>query len=134
VRQDASEVRQSLDWLVTDFTERVPDVAHAIVVSSDGVPIAVSNAIPAGRAQQLCAITSDLAGLAEGAVRMFDGGMVIQAVVQMEHGPMLVKPVSDGSSLTVLAASGCDVDLVAYEMTMLVEAVRDIVTPATPVL
>ncbi|HEV2536506.1 MAG TPA: roadblock/LC7 domain-containing protein, partial [Streptosporangiaceae bacterium] len=39
--QDVSEVRRSLDWLVTDFTERVADVAHAVVVSSDGVPVAV---------------------------------------------------------------------------------------------
>jgi Roadblock/LC7 domain len=33
---------QSLSWLVTDFAERVPDVDHALVVSSDGVPMAVS--------------------------------------------------------------------------------------------
>jgi len=63
-QQDLSEVKHSLDWLVTDFTERAPDVAYAIVVSSDGVPIAVSNAIPSSRAEQLCAITSGLAVLA----------------------------------------------------------------------
>jgi uncharacterized protein len=33
---------QNLSWLVTDFAERVPDVDHALVVSSDGVPMAVS--------------------------------------------------------------------------------------------
>ena len=129
-QQDISEVKHSLDWLVTDFTERFPGVAHAVVVSSDGLPIAVSNAIPSSRAEQLCAITSGLAGLTDGAARMFDGGMVIQALVKMERGLMLVKSVSDGSSLAVLAAPECDMDLVAYEMTMLVEAVGDIVTPA----
>lgn len=130
-QQDASEVKHSLDWLVTDFTERVPGVAHAVVVSSDGLPIAVSNAIPSGRAEQLCAITSGLTGLTDGAARMFDGGMVIQALVEMERGLMLVKSVSDGSSLAVLAAPECDMDLVAYEMTMLAEAVGDTITPAT---
>ena len=40
--QDVSDVQRSLDWLVTDFTERVADVAHAVVVSSEGVPMAVS--------------------------------------------------------------------------------------------
>src|SRR5512142_3081832 len=110
---DASEVKDSLDWLVTDFTERVADVAHAVVVSSDGVPVAVSSAIPAGRAEQLCAITSGLAGLTDGAARMFDGGMVIQALIEMERGLMLVKSVSGGSSLAVLAAPECDMDQVA---------------------
>jgi predicted regulator of Ras-like GTPase activity (Roadblock/LC7/MglB family) len=128
--QDVSEVKRSLDWLVTDFTERVADVTHAVVVSSGGVPAAVSNDIPAGHAGQLCAIASGLAGLADGAARLSDGGMVIQALIEMEHGLMVVKAVSGGSSLAVLAAPECDMDLLAYEMTLLVEAVGDIVTPA----
>jgi uncharacterized protein len=128
--QDVSEVKRSLDWLVTDFTERVADVTHAVVVSSGGVPVAVSNDIPAGHAAQLCAIASGLAGLADGAARLSDGGMVIQALIEMEHGLMVVKAVSGGSSLAVLAAPECDMDRVAYEMTLLAEAVGDIVTPA----
>ncbi len=43
---------------------------------------------------------------------------------------MVVKAVSGGSSLAVLAAPDCDLDLVAYEMTLLAEAVGDILTPA----
>jgi hypothetical protein len=43
---------------------------------------------------------------------------------------MFVMAISDGSSLTVLAAPECDTDLVAYEMTLLVEAVGDVLTPA----
>ena len=79
--RNAAELNPSLDWLVTDFTERVADVAHAVVVSSDGVPVAVSGAIPPDRVGQLCAITSGLAGLTDGAARMFDGGAVIQALI-----------------------------------------------------
>ena len=128
---NADEVKPRLDWLVTDFTQRIEDVAHAIVVSADGVPLAVSDAIPPDRAGQLCAITSGLASLAEGAARMFEGGTVIQALVEMERGVMVVKAISDGSSLAVLAAPECEMELVAYEMTLLVEAVGDILTPAT---
>jgi predicted regulator of Ras-like GTPase activity (Roadblock/LC7/MglB family) len=129
--QDVSEVQRSLDWLVTDFTERVADVAHAVVVSSEGVPVAVSNDIPAGYAEQLGAITSRLTGLADGAARLCDGGMVIQVLIESERGLMVVKAVSGGSSLAVLAAPDCDTDLVAYEMTLLSEAAGDILTPAT---
>ena len=41
-----------------------------------------------------------------------------------------VTAISDGSSLAVLAAPECDTDLVAYEMTLLVEAVGEVLTPA----
>jgi hypothetical protein len=44
---------------------------------------------------------------------------------------MFVMAISDGSSLTVLAAPECDTDLVSYEMTLLVEAVGDVLTPAS---
>jgi hypothetical protein len=128
--QDVSEMKRSLDWLVTDFTERVTDVAHAVVVSSGAVPVAVSNDIPAGHAEQLCAIASGLTGLADSAARLSDGGLVIQALIESERGLMAVKAVSGGFSLAVLAAPDCDRDLVAYEMTLLAEAVGDILTPA----
>ncbi len=122
--------RQDLNWLVTDFTARVPDVAHAAVVSADGVPLALSEHIPAGFAGQLAAITSGLTSLMQGAARLFEAGRATQALVEMEGGLMFVMAISDGSSLTVLAAPRCDTDLVAYEMTLLVEAVGDVLTPA----
>lgn len=121
---------QDLDWLVTDFTERVADVAHAIVVSADGVPLALSEDIPAEYAGQLAAITSGLASLMLGAARLMEAGAPTRALVEMEDGLLLVKSVSDGSSLAVLAAPECDIDQVSYEMTLLVEAVGDALTPS----
>ncbi len=122
--------RQDLNWLVTDFTTRVPDVAHAVVVSADGVPLALSEGIPFGFAEQLAAITSGLAGLMQGAARIFEAGPPLQALVEMDGGLMLIKAISDGSCLAVLAALECDTDLVSYEVTLLVEAVGEVLTPA----
>jgi predicted regulator of Ras-like GTPase activity (Roadblock/LC7/MglB family) len=122
--------RQDLDWLVSDFTARVADVAHAVVVSADGVPLAVSEDIPDVFAEQLAAITSGLVSLMQGAARIFEGGLPTQALVEMNGGLMLVKAISDGSSLAVLAARDCDTELVSYEMTLLVEAVGEVLTPA----
>jgi uncharacterized protein len=122
--------RQDLDWLITDFTARVIDVAHAAVVSADGVPLAVSDGIPQFFAEQLAAITAGLVSLMQGAARIFEAGQATQALVEMEGGLMLVKAISDGSSLAVLAAPDCDTDLVAYEMTRMVEAVGEVLTPA----
>ena len=122
--------RQDLNWLVTDFTVRVADVAHAVVVSADGVLLARSDGIPPGSAEQLAAITSGLVSLIQGAARIFEAGLPSQALVEMEGGLMFVMAISDGSSLAVLASLECDTDLVSYEMTLLVEAVGDVLTPA----
>jgi predicted regulator of Ras-like GTPase activity (Roadblock/LC7/MglB family) len=65
----------------------------------------------------------------QGAARAFNGGATIQALVEMQAGLMLVKAISDGSSLAVLASPECDMDLVAYEMTLLVEAMGEVLTP-----
>jgi len=122
--------RQDLSWLVTDFTLRVADVAHAVVVSADGVPLALSEGIPEQAAEQLAAITSGLASLIQGAARIFEAGLPTQALVDMQGGLMLIKTVSDGSTLAVLAAPNCDTDLVSYEMSLLVEAVGEALSPA----
>jgi uncharacterized protein len=120
---------QDLNWLVTNFVERVPSVAHAIVVSSDGLPMAHSHGFPPDRVDQLAAVTSGLTSLTQGASRMFEGGIVTQTVVDMQRGLLIVMAISDGSSLAVLAASDCDMGLVAYEMTLLVERVGGTLTP-----
>jgi uncharacterized protein len=120
---------QDLNWLMTDFAEQVPSVAHAIVVSSDGLPLAHSEGFPADRVDQLAAVTSGLTSLTQGASRVFEGGSVVQTVVEMQRGLLIVMAVSDGSSLAVLAASDCDMGLVAYEMTLLVERVGRALTP-----
>jgi uncharacterized protein len=122
--------RRDLDWLVTDFTARVPDAAHAVVISADGVPLALSEDIPQAYAGQLAAITCGLASLMQGAAQLFEAGPPTQALVEMEGGLMILKMISDGSSLAVLASPDCDTDLVSYEMTLLVEAVGEVLTPA----
>jgi uncharacterized protein len=125
--------RQDLNWLITDFTARVADVAHAVVVSADGVPLAVSEGIPQFFDEQLAAITAGLVSLMQGAARIFAAGQPTQALVEMEGGLLLVKAISDGSSVAVLASPECDTDLVAYEMTRMVEAVGEVLTPAVRV-
>lgn len=122
--------RRDLNWLITDFTTRVAGVAHAIVVSADGVPLGVSKHIPQTFAGQFAAITCGLCSLMEGAARIFEAGKPAQALVEMQTGLMIVMAVSGGSSLAVLAALDCDTDVVLYEMTQLVEAVGHALTPA----
>jgi uncharacterized protein len=120
---------RDLSWLITNLAERVPDVAHAIVVSSDGLPLATSAGFPQEHAEQLAAVTSGLASLTQGASRVFEGGAVVQTVVEMYRGVLVVMAISNGASLAVLATS-TDLGLVAYEMTLLVERAGRVLTPA----
>jgi predicted regulator of Ras-like GTPase activity (Roadblock/LC7/MglB family) len=124
----SSEARD-LNWLIGKFTRSTPGVAHAMVVSADGLPIAVSERLDRGQADQVAAIASGLASLTQGAARCIDGGLVRQTVVEMGRGMLLVMSISDGSCLTVLAASPCDVGVVAYEMALLVARAGDVLTP-----
>ena len=120
---------KDLNWLISNFVEQVTDVAHAIVVSSDGLPMAHSQGFPPDRVGQLAAVTSGLTSLTQGGSRVFEGGAVTQTVVDMQRGVLIVMAISDGSSLAVLAPVNCDMGLVAYEMALLVERVGSALTP-----
>jgi uncharacterized protein len=85
--------------------------------------MAMSESIPDERAEQVAAVSSGLASLAVGAARLFDGGAVLQTVVEMEHGYLMLMSVGDGSNLTVLTEEAADIGQVGYEMALLVERV-----------
>ncbi|MFI6298888.1 roadblock/LC7 domain-containing protein [Nonomuraea sp. NPDC050790] len=125
-----SQAARDVNWLVTGFVEQVPGVAHAVVVSADGLPMAFSRGFPQDRADQLAAIAAGLVSLTAGAARVFEGGAVNQTLVEMDRGLLLAMSISDGSSLAVLAAPDCDMGLVAYQMTILVERAGQVLTPA----
>jgi predicted regulator of Ras-like GTPase activity (Roadblock/LC7/MglB family) len=114
---------RDLDWLVTRFVNDVTDAAHAILVSADGLLMAASASIPGERGEQLAAVSSGLASLAVGAARLFEGGAVLQTVVEMERGYLMLMSVGDGSNLAVLTQEAADIGQVGYEMALLVERV-----------
>ena len=116
-------------WLVSNFAERVPGVAQAVVVSADGLLLTGSSRLPRDRADQLAAVASGLISLTQGAARCFEAGDVVQTVVEMERGIVLLMSISDGSCLATLAAPNCDIGLVGYEMTLLVDRVGQLLTP-----
>ncbi|MGH3321711.1 MAG: roadblock/LC7 domain-containing protein [Streptosporangiaceae bacterium] len=126
---EPSQATQNLNWLIDDFAERVPGVANAVVVSSDGLLMAISEGFPRDRADQLAAVTSGLSSLTHGAARIFEAGAVTQTVVEMEMGFLFIMSISDGSCLATLASSECDMGLIGYEMALLVERVGRVLTP-----
>jgi predicted regulator of Ras-like GTPase activity (Roadblock/LC7/MglB family) len=124
-----SKEAQNVNWLVSNFARRVPGIAHAIVLTSDGLLMAVSERLDRTRADQLAAVASGLSSLTQGAARCFGGGTVNQTAVEMEKGFLVVMSIGDGSALAVLAAPTVDIGLVGYEMAMLVAQCGEVLTP-----
>ena len=126
---EISKDAQSLNWLVESFVRNTAGVAHAAVISTDGLLVAVSDRLDRARADQLAAIASGVESLTQGAARLFQAGSVNQTVVEMEKGFLFVMSVRDGSCLAVLAAPSCDVGLIGYEMAVMVAKVGEVLTP-----
>lgn len=126
---ELSAEARNLNWLVQNFAERVPGVNEAVVVSSDGLPIAGSSGLDRDAADRFAAVASGLIGLAYGAAGRFGGGAVTNVIIEMENAMLLVQGISDGSALACVAAAECDMGLVAYEMAVLVDKAGDVLTP-----
>jgi predicted regulator of Ras-like GTPase activity (Roadblock/LC7/MglB family) len=120
---------RNLNWIVTRFAERVPDVAEAVVVSSDGLLIAMSDGLDRAGGDRLAAVAAGLISVAHGAGQPLDGGPVNQIIIEMERALLLTMAISDGSSLAVTATRPCDIGLIAYEMAVLIEKMGTGLTP-----
>ena len=57
----------------------------------------------------------------------FDG--LEQVIVAMRKGFLFMSSISDGSCLGVVASKGCDIGLVGYQTTLLVERAGSVLTP-----
>jgi hypothetical protein len=128
---ELSQQARDLTWLVTEFTERVPGVTHAIVVSGDGMLLVASDRLPRDHADQLSAVTSGLVSITNGAARIFDRDVVRQTVVEMGRGYFLVISMRDEgrSILAALAARDADIGMVGYEMARLARQTGEKLTP-----
>src|SRR4029453_11213688 len=124
-----SNAAQKINWLIGNFVAQVPGVREAVVVSADGLPMAVSDGLDRDAPDRFAAVSSGLIGLAYGAAGRFGGGGVNEIVVEMEQAFLFVTGISDGSSLAVMAGADCDGGLVGYEMAVLVDKAASVLTP-----
>ena len=124
-----SNGQRNLDWMVSTFCQKVPGIQEAVVVSSDGLLLALSPGLDRAGADRVAAVASGLIGLAYGAVGPLGGGSVNEIVVEMEQAFLLVTSISDGSCFAVIASAQCDIGLVGYEMALFVRRAGAILTP-----
>ena len=66
---------RNLNWLVSNFVERVPGVQEATVVSSDGLLIALSDGLDRSSGDRLAAVSAGLISIAKGGSAPIGGGV-----------------------------------------------------------
>ena len=125
-----SQVVTNMNWLVARFVERVPVVRQAVVVSSDGLALAVSEGVDRESGERLAAVSSGMIGLAYGSAGRFGVGAVANVIVEMERGWMLITGIRDGSLMCAITERDCDIGTVAYEMAMFAASAGDVLDPA----
>ena len=111
---------RELDWLVGSFTNRIPGVTSVVVLSTDGLVLAVSERLDRDLADTLAAVASGLVSLTAGAARHCGTGPVNQVIVEMDGGYLFVTTISEGSALAVMSGVDADIGLIGYEMSVLV--------------
>jgi predicted regulator of Ras-like GTPase activity (Roadblock/LC7/MglB family) len=126
---ELSNPAQDFNWLIDDFVNKTAGVTDAIAVSSDGLLIATSRSLAREDAEQVAAIVTGMVSLSEGASRSFGFKGLQQVIVSMHGGYMFVSSISLGSALGVVATAGCDIGLVGYQTSLLVEKTGALLTP-----
>ncbi len=121
---------KNFNWLLDNFVERSAGVCDAVAVSSDGLLMAMSHTLDRAGAELVAAIISGLVSLAKGSAKAFGWEPVHQVIVAMDGGYLFVSSISDGSNLGVVANAGCDVGLIGYQTTLLLEKIGALLSPA----
>ncbi|MFS8496045.1 MAG: roadblock/LC7 domain-containing protein [Actinomycetes bacterium] len=119
----------NLNWLIERFVDSVPSIKQAVVVSSDGLAMAVSDGTDRETADRLSAVASGMIALAYGSAGRFGAGSVCNVIVEMTEGWLFVTGISDGSLLCVLTGKNVDIGAVAYEMALFAERAGEVLTP-----
>lgn len=114
-----------LDFLLTGLVQQVAGVRFAVVVSEDGLVVSKSDSFPRPEAERLAATVSGLMSLGRGVCVEFDGGSVLQSMIEMRNGFLILTSAGVGAHLAVLTEAQADVGVVAFEMNMLVRKVGD---------
>lgn len=124
-----SGAADNLNWLLSRLCHTVPAIRQAVVVSSDGLPMVVSEGVDRESADRLAAVSCGMIGLAYGSAGRFGAGSVLNVIVEMEKGWLFITGIQDGSLICCVTEREADIGSVAFEMSIFVQRVGDSLTP-----
>jgi predicted regulator of Ras-like GTPase activity (Roadblock/LC7/MglB family) len=120
---------QEFGWLISNFVASTPGVSHALIVSSDGLPLLHSDELPADLADPLAALVSGILSLGNNIARQVDGGGCDQILLRLTRGHFVFMGIGELAGLGVLVEAGANLGAVAHQMAQLVASVGHALTP-----
>jgi predicted regulator of Ras-like GTPase activity (Roadblock/LC7/MglB family) len=120
---------QDFAWLISQFADEVPGVTHALIVSRDGLQLVGSRGVNRDLGDQMAALTAGLISMADRSAALLELGASEYITIRLPRGHLLFMRVGEAAGLAVAAAAGCDLRVVAYQMTQFVGAVAHLLTP-----
>jgi predicted regulator of Ras-like GTPase activity (Roadblock/LC7/MglB family) len=121
---------EQLGWLLDNLVSRVANVRQALVLSRDGLVVAMSQTMSKEEGDQLSALAAGVYSLARGTGQQVGGGEVRQTIIEMETAFLFVMAAGRGTCLAVLASADANLGVMAYEMAMLVRRMGTYLTAA----
>src|SRR5580693_3523478 len=120
---------QDFGWLVDNFAASTPGVSHALIVSSDGLPLIAAGGMSPDLADPLAAMTSGIISLGNNIASKVGETGCDQVMLRFPSGHFLFMGIGSLAGFAVLAAHGANLGLVAHQMAQLVDTVGHVLTP-----
>ena len=114
---------QKLRQRLSVFARATPGVDHAVIVSTDGCPLAAFPAEGPAGPHPLAAVTASIGGLAT-AVASREPCDRYNILIDFSGGYLLISTLGEHALLGVVAAKGASLGAVAYQMTRFIAATR----------
>ena len=120
---------QDFGWLVDNFALSTPGVTHALIVSSDGLPLITSTGLAPDLADPLAAMTSGIISIGNNIAGQIGEQGCEQVMLKFSSGHFLFMGIGSLAGFAVLVEEGANLGAVGHQMARLVDSVGHLLTP-----
>jgi len=120
---------QDFGWLVDNFAMSTPGVTHALIVSSDGLPLIASADLTPDLADPLAAMTSGIISIGNSIAGQVGQAGCEQVMLKFPTGHFLFMGIGNLAGFAVLVEHGANLGVVGHQMARLVDSVGHLLTP-----
>jgi uncharacterized protein len=120
---------QDFGWLVDNFALSTPGVTHALIVSSDGLPLITSTGLAPDLADPLAAMTSGIISIGNNIASQIGQQGCEQVMLKFPSGHFLFMGIGSLAGFAVLVEEGANLGAVGHQMARLVDSVGHLLTP-----
>jgi predicted regulator of Ras-like GTPase activity (Roadblock/LC7/MglB family) len=120
---------QDFGWLLDNFASSTPGVSHALIVSSDGLPLVAAAGMSLDLADPLAAMTSGILALGNNIAGKVGEPRCEQMMLKFHGGHFLFMGIGNLAGFVVLVQESANLGVVAHQMAQLVDAVGHVLTP-----